>query len=154
MVRATVEYRAITTHSREGYALIMNPRTLLILSMTSLLMGCVTGVTGYVGQTPNDQGDLVEYQFDHPGLKILVKEPRSDSLMVPTSVGEDKGKSFRHTIQFGDSANPSTLLLIGRFRKQVQLNDVCFPSVRRGTLLVSGTEVSLDGDPLNPIACS
>lgn len=131
----------------------MNIRTLNVLCLSLLLVGCVSGVTGYSGLSLSERDSQPEYRFDHPGLAIRIRVPATGNLMEPTSVGNDKRSAFLHTIQYGDTSNPTTLLIAGRFAKRVQLNDACYPSVRRGTLLVVGSEVSINGQPLDSQPC-
>jgi len=127
---------------------------LTVYGVLLALAGCATGLTGYAGRNASVRSDHIEYRFIHPGLDIRVRVKNSTGLIVPKSVGEDKNKSFRHTINFGRAKAPSQLLIIGRFEKSLQLNSICFETVTNGKLLVEGERVWLNEKELSARPCA
>ena len=121
-----------------------------------LTTGCVTtvaGITSYTGQSVTAAGTQLEYRFKHPGLTIVVQVENQENLIEPTSVGNNKSSEFRHLITYGTIESPEQLLITGRYRKELQLNNTCYPTVRNGVLTINSGHVTLDDRVLEPQTC-
>ncbi|WP_404340289.1 hypothetical protein [Pseudoalteromonas mariniglutinosa] len=120
--------------------------SILRLFCISLIM-FVSGCTSIYGVTGADEGkkvgDSFEYQVIHPGLDVTIIEPYSEKLIPIETIG--KSSPLTHTIKFGTSENTHMLKIIGKYEKDLYLDDAYYGSIWNGDVLVKNGILFING---------
>ncbi|MCF2911204.1 hypothetical protein L1285_23165 [Pseudoalteromonas sp. DL2-H2.2] len=109
----------------------------------------VSGCASMIGFTGADAGKRVgnwmEYNVNHPGLTIKIMEPYSEELMPISTVGKTSPSPLRHTVIFGTQSSQHKLEIVGRYSKELYLDNKFYGSVWLGDVLISDGNLSIDG---------
>ena len=109
----------------------------------------VSGCANLIGFTGADTGkrvdDWVEYNVNHPGLTIKIMEPYSEELMPISTVGKTSPSPLRHTVIFGTQSSQHKLEIVGRYSKELYLDNKFYGSVWLGDVLIRDGSLSSDG---------
>ena len=118
---------------------------LSILSIAFFVTGCANMI-GFTGADAGKRvGDWVEYNVNHPGLTIKIIEPYSEELLPISTVGKTSPSPLRHTVIFGTQSNRHKLEIVGRYNKELYLNNKFYGSVWLGDILIRDGSLSIDG---------
>ena len=122
--------------------------TFFKLSMLGFVF-IVSGCANLIGFTGADTGkrvdDWVEYNVNHPGLTIKIIEPYSEELMPISTEGKTSPSPLRHTVIFGTQSSQHKLEIVGRYSKELYLDNKFYGSVWLGDVLIRDGSLSIDG---------
>ena len=128
--------------------------SILRLFCISLIM-FVSGCTSIYGVTGADEGkkvgDSFEYQVIHPGLDVTIIELYSEKLIPIETIGKSSPSPLTHTIKFGTSENIHMLKIIGKYEKDLYLDDAYYGSIWSGDVLVKNGILFINGRVANKI---
>jgi hypothetical protein len=125
---------------------------LSILSTVLLITGC-TSMVGFTGADAGKRmGDSVEYNVNHPGLTIKIIEAYSDELMPISTVGKTSPSPLRHTVIFGTQSSQHKFEIVGRYKKDLYLDNKFYGSIWLGDILIRDGNLSIDGELVPAIA--
>ena len=118
---------------------------LSMLGVVFFVSGCAN-LIGFTGaDTGKRVGDWVEYNVNHPGLTIKIMEPYSEELMPISTVGKTSPSPLRHTVIFGTQSRQHKLEIVGRYSKELYLDNKFYGSVWLGDVLIRDGSLSIDG---------
>lgn len=116
-----------------------------ILGIVFFVSGCANMI-GFTGADAGERvGDWVEYNVNHPGLTIKIIEPYNEELLPISTVGKTSPSPLRHTVIFGTQLNQHKLEIVGRYGKELYLDNKFYGSVWRGNILIRDGSLSIDG---------
>ncbi|WP_105169676.1 hypothetical protein [Pseudoalteromonas sp. T1lg23B] len=122
--------------------------TLFKLSMFGIVF-FLSGCANMIGLTGADAGkrvgDWVEYNVNHPGLTVKIMEPYSEELLPISTVGKTSPLPLRHTVIFGTHSSRHKLEIVGRYNKELYLDNKFYGSVWLGDVLIHDGNLSIDG---------
>ena len=124
---------------------------LSILSITLPILGCANmiGVTG--ADDGKRIGAWVEYNVSHPGLSIKIIEPYSDELIPISTVGKTSPSPLQHIVIFGAQSRQHKFEILGRYKKQLYLDNKFYGSIWLGDILIRDGNLFVDGKQASAI---
>lgn len=124
---------------------------LSILSIVFFVSGCATMI-GFTGADAGKRvGDWVEYNVNHPGLTIKIIEPYSDDLLPISTVGKTSAAPLRHSVIFGTQSKQHKLEIVGRYSKELYLDNKFYGSIWLGDILIRDGSFLIDGQLVSPV---
>lgn len=122
--------------------------SILRLFCISLIM-FVSGCASIYGVTGADEGkkvdDSFEYHVIHPGLDVTIIEPYSEKLIPIETIGKSSPSPLTHTIKFGTSEKIHILKIVGKYEKDLYLDDTYYGSIWNGDVLVKNGILFING---------
>ncbi|QCU73698.1 hypothetical protein FFU37_04080 [Pseudoalteromonas distincta] len=114
-----------------------------------ILIMFVSGCASIYGITGADEGKRVgnsfKYNIIHPGLGVTIIEPYSEKLTPIETIGKSSPSPLNHTIKFGTSENMHTLKIVGKYEKDLYLDDAYYGSIWNGDVLVKNGVLFING---------
>jgi len=119
------------------------------------IMLSVTGCASVIGVTGASEGRIVddkwmEYDVTHPGLTITIIEPYSTELMRISTIGKSSPSPLKHTVIFGKKLKPHKFEIIGKYQKDLYLDDLFYGSIWIGNIVIKDGALIIDNKLVSP----
>ena len=88
--------------------------------------------------------DWMQYEVIHPGLTITVLEPYTTELMPISTIGQSSSV-LTHTVEFGTQSSLHKLEIIGKYSKQLYLDEVYYGTLYSGEVVIKDGVLTIDG---------
>jgi hypothetical protein len=115
----------------------------------------LTGCASVIGVTGASEGIIVDdkwmkYDVTHPGLTITIIEPYSAELMRISTIGKSSPSPLMHTVIFGKKSKPHKFEIIGKYQKDLYLDDLFYGSTWTGNIVIKDGVLIIDNKLVSP----
>ncbi|WP_232772082.1 hypothetical protein [Shewanella sp. Actino-trap-3] len=88
--------------------------------------------------------------MSHPGLTITIIEPYSTELMRISTIGKSSPSPLKHTVIFGKKSKPHKFEIIGKYQKDLYLDDLFYGSIWIGNIVIKDGALIIDNKLVSP----